>query len=500
MMPDKPTLQPPSQPRSFSAGSDVSRYRHIAIIGFILLAIAALVVILVLPNQVTDQNNSNRKKDESVIADKSGKIQSVKTNRLTTTEAINEQKQIEAKTLLIKTLKMVAQLENQDVKTWGSFLLITSYSQVMESLLKANLNLDSQSFDEAVKGYNQTIEKLEQLSEGREKRLQISLKAGQVALFQFNSTSALQHFEIAFAIDPTNEEAQFGIKRTKVMDQVLNFISKAKKQEEAGNLDLARESYRRAISLDGSYQSINDDFQRINRLILEQDFKRAMSNTISALEQKNLSQARIALNTAKKLRPNDSGVKDLELQLKKNTLASEIQNLTKLAVQYEQEERWKDALDTYIKILSVDANAVFAQSGKLNAEKLVKLYEQVEYYIENPKGLQTTKNMDHARKIYEAAAKRDSGPVLQEMLAKLSKIIKSYSKAVKVSLQSDNMTNVIIYKVGRFDKFQKHLLELGPGQYKALGTRSGYRDVIVPFTVPLSGEEVVVSILCKEKI
>ena len=52
-----------------------------------------------------------------------------------------------------------------------------------------------------------------------------------------------------------------------------------------------------------------------------------------------------------------------------------------------------------------------------------------------------------------------------------------------MSLRSDGATEVTVYKVARLGLFEERQLELRPGQYTAVGTRRGFRDVRVVFTV-----------------
>jgi hypothetical protein len=48
---------------------------------------------------------------------------------------------------------------------------------------------------------------------------------------------------------------------------------------------------------------------------------------------------------------------------------------------------------------------------------------------------------------------------------------------VSVALQSDNVTQVTIYRVGQLGTFAERSLDLVPGSYTVVGTRPGYRDV-----------------------
>ena len=71
---------------------------------------------------------------------------------------------------------------------------------------------------------------------------------------------------------------------------------------------------------------------------------------------------------------------------------------------------------------------------------------------------------------------------------------------VHVALQSDNLTQVTVYRIGALGAFEQRSLELEPGEYTVVGTRPGYRDVrrqimIVPGNAPAP-----IVIRCEDKI
>jgi hypothetical protein len=58
----------------------------------------------------------------------------------------------------------------------------------------------------------------------------------------------------------------------------------------------------------------------------------------------------------------------------------------------------------------------------------------------------------------------------------------------------------VIYHVGRLGQFRDHHLELRPGSYTAMGSRPGYRDVRIVFTVLPGAAPLSVEIRCGEPI
>jgi hypothetical protein len=54
---------------------------------------------------------------------------------------------------------------------------------------------------------------------------------------------------------------------------------------------------------------------------------------------------------------------------------------------------------------------------------------------------------------------------------------------VRVSFESDNLTEVVIFRVGKLGLFERRDMELLPGSYTIVGTRAGFRDVRRELTV-----------------
>ncbi|MDX1572357.1 MAG: hypothetical protein R3200_17885 [Xanthomonadales bacterium] len=67
-------------------------------------------------------------------------------------------------------------------------------------------------------------------------------------------------------------------------------------------------------------------------------------------------------------------------------------------------------------------------------------------------------------------------------------------------LVSDNSCNVVVYKVARLGSFDQRELTLKPGQYTAVGTRDGYRDVRKEFLVPAGKTPPPVVLKCEDPV
>jgi len=100
----------------------------------------------------------------------------------------------------------------------------------------------------------------------------------------------------------------------------------------------------------------------------------------------------------------------------------------------------------------------------------------------------------------EAARVEPAGPRHQAQIASLTKILAVAKVTVRVRLESDKRTEVVVYKVGRLGTFERHELDLRPGTYTVVGTRAGYRDVRKKLVVIAGEQPPPLVIRCTEKI
>ena len=100
----------------------------------------------------------------------------------------------------------------------------------------------------------------------------------------------------------------------------------------------------------------------------------------------------------------------------------------------------------------------------------------------------------------QAGKIQQPGPRLRQQLATLSTLIQQALTPISVLLQSDEKTDVTVYRVARLGTFSRQKLELKPGTYTAVGVRSGYRDVRQKFTLSHAQSSPVIEIRCTDPI
>jgi hypothetical protein len=129
-------------------------------------------------------------------------------------------------------------------------------------------------------------------------------------------------------------------------------------------------------------------------------------------------------------------------------------------------------------VLATDETLMFAQTGLERAEVRAGLDAKLKHLIDNPTLLFGDTVLSDARKLLDdAAAVPEAGPRLTEQIAQLGRLVDLAATPISVQLQSDEITNVTLYRIGVLGVFASKQIELRPGTYTVVGSGTGYRDV-----------------------
>jgi serine/threonine protein kinase/tetratricopeptide (TPR) repeat protein len=167
----------------------------------------------------------------------------------------------------------------------------------------------------------------------------------------------------------------------------------------------------------------------------------------------------------------------------------------------EDEEHWQDALDAYDAVLRQDASVAWAQDGRARAGARLQLGDSLQALIDHPERLANARVRNEAATLLQTAEQQPNvGPVLRAQIVRLTTLLPALDKPVRLSLVSDNLTQVTISSVGSFGSFARRDIELKPGRYTVIGTRDGYREVRRDITVSPGEQYLTVNVSCSEAI
>jgi hypothetical protein len=170
-------------------------------------------------------------------------------------------------------------------------------------------------------------------------------------------------------------------------------------------------------------------------------------------------------------------------------------------VQLERQEKWAEAVTEYDKALVLDGNLAQAQEGKQFSQGRSNLDNRLKQILAEPARLSNKAVYEESRLIHQNAASiSNPEPRLTEQLIILSSLLDNALDPIQVIFKSDNFTNITINKIGTLGIFDEQIMTLLPGSYIAIGTREGYRDVRVEFTLQAGqapGQNIIISALEK---
>lgn len=404
----------------------------------------------------------------------------------------------EAENTLGIVLRKQTELEAQGVATWGG----QDYDAALDTLAAGDAQLQAERFGEATDNYKNVSAQLDALRDAMADRLASALQAGDAALSGNNGPVARQEFELALAIDPHNARGQQGMQRARVLEDVLALIAAGSEHEAQGELDAAREQYASALALDARSAQASAALSAVVDKVRQRDFHAAMSVALTALEKGDFARSRAALTRAAAIQPAAPEVADAGRRLQLAVQASRISAHRKHALALERDERWREASERYAAVLVIDSKAAFARAGRERSLARARIHTELDAYLAALGRLSAPGPRDNARRLLAAAADLNAKtePKLAAKVERLAKALEIAETPMQVQLRSDNLTDVTVYKVGRFGRFASRELHLPPGTYVAVGKRSGYRDVRVEFTLMSGQEPAHITVRCQEKI
>ena len=411
--------------------------------------------------------------------------------------AYSEEEKEAAEDALAELIHKQEYMEEKAVDRWAA----DDYGVVKERAEQGDGFFRERDYRSAAENYAAAIEVLDELAERIGPVVSDALSEGMTALEQGKGAAASESFELVLEIEPENGAATRGLARAEHIEEVFQLIATGRGHEEAGELQQARDMYRKARDLDPAVAASGEGLRRIAAKIAADKFLLAMSRGLSALEHEDYEGAIDAFGEAKRMRPGSVEAADGLVQAEEGKRLTAIAGHRDRAGALESDEQWHDALDEYRAALAIDASLAFAQDGEARAAARSALADRLESFLGEPERVYSPEvHANVGQLLQQATGVQDRGPVLTGQIQELTRLLQLARTPIPVSLQSDALTDVVIYKVGRLGSFDNRQLDLLPGTYTVVGTRHGYRDVRQSIKI-LPGEPLgPVVVRCEEKI
>ena len=403
----------------------------------------------------------------------------------------------QAEQKLADFIKIKSLLDSKGASEWGSdlFVEMTTHNQAADALFL------EKDYLAAAQKYVDATAVAGQLSDQQGIVFKQLMADGQTALEDGDGKLAQQKFSVALMIDPAHTAARQNLARAGNIEAVMDLMTSGKAHEQNGNLVAARADYQAALKLDPVHHVARESLQRVESHIANQEFKRLMSKGLAAYHKKDYARARSSLLSAKSIKPQSREVLDAIADVDNAIRLERIETLRVGASAAEQSEEWQQALKAYLAVLEIDGNVRFAIEGKARSMQQIRIRKRINFYLDKPTTLDSDRQLENAILLVREVEELDSrGPRLGAGLQKLKQLIQAAQTPIKVTLESDALTDVVIYKVAKLGRFSARELDLRPGTYTIVGSRDGYQDVRTKLVIKPGQKSQHVSIVCRVKI
>ena len=403
----------------------------------------------------------------------------------------------ETESTLGELLSALEVLEGRGVERWA----VKEHSAARELYSRGDRAYLEKDYLYAEELYLGALTVLEPLYERIEPTFQKAYEAAVAAFDAGDRLEALQQYELAVAITPSHPGALAGYTRAKNLEAVLRLVDRGLEYEKDLELAAAQTSFEQAVALDNLWQPAHEGILRVAKIRTQIEFDTRMTEGFDAIAAGDFLGARAAFRVAGQLMPGSVELADGILQVDQGLRLQDITTLEREAQSLEQDEHWDAVVRTYEEILKVDSSLSFAKDGLAQGRQMSALHTRLDKLIAEPDRLSVPSVMQSATMlVVDITIRPNVGARLAGQRDELSRLLKRAATPLSIPLVSDNVTEVFVYKVGRLGNFMRKEISLRPGTYVVVGTRAGYRDVRLEFRVAPEIDMEPVIIQCEEPI
>ncbi len=375
------------------------------------------------------------------------------------------------------------------------------FAQARDGGARAAQHFAVGEYGDAARLWDEASARLAALDKALPEALAAATKRGQEALAAARTGAAREAFGLALAIQPNHPPAAAGLARAGRLDDALALIDAAQRDEQAGRGSAAEAGYRKALAIDAAVPGAQAGLDRLAASRSADAFSVAMSRGFADAAAGRNDAARAAFNQALTLRPGSREARDALAALDQGQRASALDMLTARARAAEGEERWDEALEAWREAAGLEPTLEAARDGLARATPRAEMQRRIDALNAAPERLWDPAGRAEAKSLVATAA--TTGNPRERLAAsarELERLAQAAERPVRLRLESDGQTQIAIYRVGQYGSFARRDVELLPGRYTVVGTRTGYRDVRREVVLPPGAEPAAVVVQCEEPI
>ncbi|ETN92924.1 hypothetical protein U062_00808 [Gammaproteobacteria bacterium MOLA455] len=468
-----------------------SKQKGLQKLAIALLLLLASAVIFVLPSLVSEPWISGSDQSQRVTVPSPTVVSP-------STAAQKTQYRRNAQTVLAEIIQRRDRLLNErGVEQWGAF----EFKQAQKAVERGDQEYGFGDYKDALNSYQSALDGLAELEGKAQALLQQAIEDATVAIENSVLSTAINATTLASAIAPENRTVIHLSQRTLSLPIVIDAMELGDQLVALDRLNRARQAFTEAVTADPEHKKAAAALASTEQKITEQRFRSYMSDGFRALDKNRFTAATEAFEQAGTVYPAHAAVAQALAQVETRRSQLWVSNQIAQASELEAQEKWPQAAEIYKQLLATDGTLTEVRVKQIPVMVRADLDKRIRKTLSDPLALSTTSQFRRGQKVLQdASGIRNPGPVLQQQIADLQQALKASQNLIQVLLTSDSNTDVTLFRVAKLGAFDKTAVSLKPGRYIVAGTRMGFRDVRIEFTVTDQGLDKPISISCNEAI
>ncbi|MCZ6671675.1 MAG: tetratricopeptide repeat protein [Verrucomicrobia bacterium] len=375
------------------------------------------------------------------------------------------------------------------------------YNSVQSNLIESDQLLQEGQFQKAITSLEESEAALKTIFDAAEQQFREAIRKGLNALNSGDGDTATEHLMVAQSLRSKDSFVAQQLERAKVINRVYEHFNKGKEYEQQGLFSLARVDYQKALELDPDSVNINTRLQAINQTLNRDLFDTALAAGFEALSAGNGDAAVQDLEKATALMPGDSKARAALADARELQRRQLVDRLMAIGQKALKNQEWIVAKSAFQEALDYEPTSQQAQDGLATAEEQIAREERLRQFLLEAETFERNGEFEKALIVLrEGRQVADPSGVVSEKIQLLESILEEQSKPQIVKIISDSMTEIEVYKVGKFEPSQELNLKLRPGEYTIVGSRLMYRDVRYSLVVKVGEAPDPIEVICQEKL
>lgn len=412
-----------------------------------------------------------------------------------------------AQEALQQLLETQARLEARAVNAWAK----AEFTAATDVAVEGDLFYREQRFGEAEATYQAAQYALDAIEEKLSDAISARLSMLMAAIEASDAEEAANLGQILSEMAPDNADVIETTARIPTIPEVAMLIESASTSFNQRSFNDALEQIQAAITLDPAHKLLQTLERDYRNALTDDRFQKAMTRGFEALEVGDFAAAKAAFNSAAALKPSDNSPSVAFDQAEEAEILSALNRYVGDAERLEISEDWEAAATSYKEALALDPSLVRASDGLARAEPMADLFARLQTIVEKSGRLvdptilsdaQTTvgeAKSTLSNTIRETSSENSAMPKLEALWSEALAVVENASTPLPVTIASDGVTEITIKRVARLGALTSRTVSLRPGQYQILGSRVGFRDVLVTLNVGIDRKNRI-DVRCTEAI